>query len=219
VKGAGRPPTRQMNLPARFDFTFRIEVIVACVVFGLVCLTVVFALVRSATERGKHASEKTGHKKTEVFYVSLVAAVAVCLMVLSIGENDRGKSRPDMTIKVTGFQWCWRFDYPGRGVSVTADCVDGNLPTLVVPEKVPILFDVTSADVIHSMWIPHLRFKLFAYPNYVNSFISTMPSTGTWQGECAEFCGEYHYAMHFVLKVVTGAQFSKWVASHAAGVA
>lgn len=204
-----------MNLAARFDHTFRVEVIIACIVFGLVALVLLGSIIRSFTPRGRRASEKTSYKKTETVYVSVVAAVAAFLVVFSLTQNTSPHPKPAMTVKVTGYQWCWRFSYPGSGVSVTADCVNGHLPTLVLPVGEPIRFEITSADVIHSMWIPHLRFKMFAYPNYVNSFETTLATTGRWQAECAEFCGQYHYAMHFYLQAVTQGQFRSWLSSHA----
>jgi cytochrome c oxidase subunit II len=200
-----------MNLPARFDHTFRVEVIIASIVFGLVLLVFLAALIRSFTSRGRHASQKTSYKKTETLYLSIVAAVAGFLIWFSLTQNTSAHAKPAMTVKVTGYQWCWRFAYQGTGVSVTADCVDGHLPTLVLPTGEPIAFQVTSADVIHSMWIPYLRFKLFAYPNYVNSFETMLHATGSFEGECAEFCGLYHYAMHFVLRAVTPSQFASWL--------
>jgi len=203
-----------VNLPARFDHTFRVEVVIALVVFGLVALVFLGSILRSFTKRGQTASQKTSHNKTETLYVSIVAAVAAFLVVFSFTQNTSPHTKPAMTVKVTGFQWCWRFDYVGTGTSVTANCVDGHLPTLVLPTGEPIAFQVTSADVIHSMWIPYLRFKLFAYPDYVNTFETTLPKTGTWEGECAEFCGQYHFAMHFDLRAVTPAQFRSWLASH-----
>lgn len=202
-----------MNLPARFNHTFRVEVIVASVVFGVVLAVLAFAVLRSFTARGRVASQKTSYKKTEITYASIVFVAAVALMVFSLTENRAPSVAPRLTVNVTGFQWCWRFAYPGTPVSVTADCVDGRLPTLVVPTGEVVRFNVTSADVIHSMWIPHLRFKLFAYPGYVNSFEDELVHTGRWEGQCAEFCGEYHYAMHFTLEAVTAAQFRTWLAS------
>ena len=203
-----------MNLPARFDHTFRVEVIIACVVFGLVALVFLAAIARSFTSRGRRASETTSYKKTEALYVSMVAAVAVFLVVFSLTRNTAPHRTPAVTVKVTGYQWCWRFAYQGTPVSVTAGCVDGHLPTLVVPTGQVVQFHVTSADVVHSMWIPYLRFKLFAYPDYVNSFQTTFPKTGSWEGECAEFCGQYHYAMHFTVRAVTPAEFASWLRSH-----
>ncbi len=146
----------------------------------------------------------------------VVAAVAAFLVVFSFTQNRSAHRTPALTIKVTGFQWCWRFAYRGTGVSVTANCVDGHLPTLVVPVGELVAFQVTSADVIPSMWIPSLRFKLFAYPDYVNTFETAVPRTGSWEGECSEFCGQYHYAMHFTLRAVTPSEYRSWLHSQGA---
>jgi cytochrome c oxidase subunit 2 len=198
-----------VNLPARFDHTFRVEVVVAFVVFGLVALVLVVAFLRSLAKRP--ASQKSSYKKTEAVYVCVLAAVATALIVFSLSENTSAQPRPAMTVDVTGFQWCWRFAYEGTPVSITADCVDGKFPTLVVPTGEPIRFEVESADVIHSMWIPYLRYKLLAYPNYVNSFETTFHQTGSWRGECAEFCGLYHYAMDFTLQAMAPTDFQAWL--------
>ncbi|MDE3205833.1 MAG: cytochrome c oxidase subunit II [Acidobacteriota bacterium] len=205
-----------MNLPARFDHTFRVEVVIAFVVFGLIVLVFSASIVRSFTARGRTASQKTSYKRTEVFWTSLVAAMMIFLVTFSFTENRSTTSAPAMTVDVTAFQWCWRFEYPGSGVSVTADCVNGDLPTLEVPSGEAIRFRIVSADVIHAMWIPHLRFKMFAYPNWTNTFENTFPEPGTWLGECSEFCGQYHYAMHFRLTVTTPAGFHSWLQSHGA---
>lgn len=185
--------------------------IIASVVFALVCLALVAVVVRSRTKWGRRASQVTSYKRTEAVYVGVVAALAAFLVVFSLQKNTSHSQPAAVTVDVTGYQWCWRFAYERSPVSVTADCVDGHLPTLVLPTGEPIEFHVTSADVIHSMWIPYLRFKLYAYPGYTNSFQAKLPATGTWQGVCAEFCGEYHYAMHFVLRAVTPGQFQAWL--------
>lgn len=201
-----------MNLPARFDHTFRVEVIIAFVVFGIVALAFLAAIIRSFTGRGKHASQTSSYKKTEMFWTSMVAAVMVFLVTFSLTQNSTSQHKAAMTVHVTAFQWCWRFQYPS-GVSVTADCVDGRLPTLEVPTGEDIRFQIVSSDVVHAIWVPYLRFKMFAYPDWTNTFDTTFRQAGTWEGECTEFCGQYHYAMHFTLKAVDKATFQAWLAS------
>lgn len=200
-----------VNLHLRFGHTFEVDTVIAVIVFGLVALVFLFSIVRSFTRRGRTASQKSSYKKTEAAYVSVVAALAVFLVVFSLQQNTSPHPRPDLAVKVTGFQWCWRFAYEGTPVSVTANCVDGHVPTLVVPTGETLRFDVTSADVVHSMWIPFLRFKLFAYPGFTHSFETSFTKPGVWAGECAEFCGLYHYAMHFTLRAVPPAQFRSWL--------
>ena len=200
-----------MNLPLRFNHTFRVEVTIAIVVFSLILLILLFAVVRSYTRWGRHASQKHDFTKTEASYTALLAVVAAGLVTFSLTENTSPHPKPQLQVNVTGYQWCWRFAYQGTPVSVTANCVDGKIPTLVVPTGEVVRFNVTSADVIHSFWIPELRYKTFAYPNWVNHFETVIHRTGNWLGECAEFCGLYHYAMHFRVSAVTPAQFTTWL--------
>ncbi len=200
-----------MNLPLRFNHTFRVEVTIAIVVFSLILLILLFAVVRSYTRWGRHASQKHDFTKTEASYTALLAVVAAGLVTFSLTENTSPHPKPQVQVNVTGYQWCWRFAYQGTPVSVTANCVNGKIPTLVVPTGEVVRFNVTSADVIHSFWIPELRYKTFAYPNWVNHFETVISHTGNWLGECAEFCGLYHYAMHFRVSAVTPAQFTTWL--------
>lgn len=198
-----------MNLPLRFDHTFRVEVIVACVVFGLIGLALLVAIVR--TGLGGRATQRHDFTKVEVSYTAVLAVVTAGLITFSLTENTSPHPKPQVTVNVTGYQWCWRFAYQDTGVSVTADCVNGHLPTLVIPTHEVVRFNVSSADVIHSFWIPELRYKTFAYPNFVNSFETTVTKTGNWLGECSEFCGLYHYAMHFRVQALAPADFTSWL--------
>lgn len=199
-----------MNLPLRFDHTFRVEVIVASVVFGLIGLALLFAVTRSFTRWGR-ASQTHEFTKTEASYTAILAVVAAGLITFSLTENTSPHPRPQLVVNVTGFQWCWRFAYQGTSVSVTGNCVNGQIPTMVVPTDEVIRFNVSSADVIHAFWVPALRYKTFAYPNFVNSFEAKIAHPGNWLGECSEFCGLYHYAMHFRVAAVSPAQFTSWL--------
>ena len=200
-----------MNLPLRFDQTFRVEVIVAIVVFGLILLFLLVAILRSFTARGRRAWPKHEFTKTEASYTAILAVVAAGLVTFSLTQNTSPDPPPKLVVNVTGYQWCWRFAYQGTKVSVTANCVNGQIPTLVVPTGEVVRFNVTSADVIHAFWVPHLRFKTFAYPNFTNTFETTIKSPGDWLGECSEFCGLYHYAMHFRVQAEAPATFDAWL--------
>jgi cytochrome c oxidase subunit II len=74
-----------------------------------------------------------------------------------------------------------------------------------------VLIQTTSSDVIHSFWVPQFRYKLDAFPHHVNSFVMTVPHPGSWEGHCAEFCGQRHAFMTFVLKAVPAATFDSWI--------
>lgn len=201
-----------MNLRSNFHHAFTLEIIGACVVFGLVLLALAVALVRSKTRRGRRASEKSEHRILEPTYVVVVALAAIAIMTLSLTADARSDTKPPaVRVLVTGYQWCWRFAYQGTPVSVTANCVDGHTPTLVVPTGETVRLSVTSADVIHSFWVPYLRFKTVAYPDKVNAFETSLPTPGSWPGRCAEFCGLYHYAMDFTVQAMPPAAFRSWL--------
>ena len=100
---------------------------------------------------------------------------------------------------------------------MSGTCRHGDLPTLVVPTGRNIKLRLTSKDVIHSMWIPALRYKMDVFPNHHNSFTLAFDREGRWRGRCAEFCGLRHRSMDFWIKAVSPDEYRKWVQSHAAG--
>ncbi|WP_245979851.1 cytochrome c oxidase subunit II [Streptomyces diacarni] len=101
-----------------------------------------------------------------------------------------------------------------RAATTTANCRDGRLPTLVVPTGRTVRINLTSLDVIHSLWVPALRYKMDAFPDHTNSFTFTVDKEGRWIGRCAEFCGDRHHAMEFWLKAVSPEEYDDWVSQH-----
>jgi cytochrome c oxidase subunit 2 len=206
-----------LNTRQRFGHLFSIELTIAAVVFALVCATLLFALIRSRTRWGRRASQKTSHPRIEATYLAVVTAVAVFVVVLSFSSNDeKAPGPPQVRIQAIAFQWCWRFVYEGTAVSVTGECRGGDIPTLVLPTNRVIEVDLASSDVVHSFWVPYLRFKEQAFPNHTNTFTTDVPRAGTYRGECAEFCGLYHDEMDFTVKAVPPAQFAGWLRSQEA---
>lgn len=201
-----------------FGHVFGIEVWIAAVVFGLICLAVIAALLLSARRRRRdhEPSQVEEAPRLESLYVLAVAAVAAFVAFLSLHSNHQehaSAATGDTRVRITGFQWCWRFDYPGSTVRVTGTCSQGQLPTMVVPVGQPITIEVSSTDVIHSWWVPDLRYKLDAFPGHTNTMTFTVDRTGQWAGRCAEFCGHGHYTMDFNLRAVSRQQYQKWLAS------
>ena len=77
---------------------------------------------------------------------------------------------------------------------------------------------MTSSDVIHAVWVPYLRYKIYAYPGHVNTFTVTLTHTGRWIGRCAQLCGLFHYEMDFYLQAETPAQFDRWLRAQGGSV-
>lgn len=207
-----------MQFKRVFGQTFGLETTIAEVVFGLVVMTmlVAFALSWRRRRRGLPPSGRIGRRRVELTYLTGLVGMAIFLIVFSLTQNSAffGRDpRPALTVRLTAFQWCWNFKYLGKHVSVTAPCSRGPVPTLVLPSGRPVRIEMTSADVIHSFWIPGLRFKMDIYPDHVNTFTMTLRN-GRWRGRCAQFCGLYHYAMVFHLHAVPPAQFDRWLHAH-----
>lgn len=209
VVGWGALPAGHLNTRATFGQVFSVEVAIAIAVFAVICAVVAVALLRA--RRRQAPTGASSHPRTEAAAIGVVALVAAFLVTLSFTANSRPDPRPSLRVSVTAFQWCWRFNYTGTGVSVTGQCTNRDIPTLVLPTDRVIRVDITSTDVVHSMWVPYLRFKMQAFPDHVNSFDTTISTVGTFAGRCAEFCGLYHYAMDFTLKTLPPARFDAWL--------
>ncbi len=143
-------------------------------------------------------------------------------------------SGSEMTVKVTGYQWMWQYDYVDSGVSmysriaessnfarqrgsgVDPSSVENYLldvdQVVVLPVDTKIRFLTTAADVIHAWWVPALGWKRDAIPGFINESWAKIEKTGIYRGQCAELCGKDHGFMPIVIKVVEKDEFDKWVA-------
>jgi cytochrome c oxidase subunit II len=116
---------------------------------------------------------------------------------------------PDHTINVIGQRWSWTFNYTDEDVYDVGTPADP--PTLVLPEDERIRFDLESADVIHSFWVPAFLFKMDVIPGRLNQFEVTPDEQGTFVGKCAELCGVDHARMLFNVRVVTREEYDDHV--------
>jgi cytochrome c oxidase subunit II len=194
-----------------FGTVFTVESIVAGCVFLVIIGVLAWVLVRRRTE----VSDRPERPRLEAFYVGALAAFAVFLVAWTAWQNHQETHAADpapLRVDVTGFQWCWTFGYPQSPAhrSVTGTCKGKDIPTLVVPTGRTVRFHVTSRDVIHSFWVPDLRYKMDTFPHHENTFTLTLDKEGRWRGRCAEFCGQRHYAMDFFIKAVSPQQYDRW---------
>lgn len=207
-----------MHFQHVFWSTWHLQIWIASVVFGAVLLTmlIAFALSWYRRRRGRGPSHIAKRDKLEIGYAAALAGIAIFLINLSFSSNSSFWSDPPaaLTVRATGFQWCWNFSYPGQRVQVSGVCAGRGLPTLVLPAGRDVRFQVTSRDVIHGFWIPALKVKMYAYPGHVNSFTMSPLRPGHWLGHCNEFCGLYHYGMMFRVQAVPPAQFDRWLHAH-----
>jgi len=182
---------------------------------------------------GHPASQFHENTTVEILWTVIPAIILVIIAVpvtkVVIAQKDT--SNPDLTIKVTGMQWKWGYDYlkgEGEGIgfvstlSTPREQIEGRAPKgehyllevdneLVVPvgKKVRVL--TTAADVVHSWWVPVFGAKQDAIPGFIRDLWFRADRTGTFRSQCVELCGKEHGFMPIVVRVVSTEDYSKWV--------
>lgn len=193
---------------------------IAVAVGVLVAGLIVFVVIRYRRRGDVLPRQVREHIPLEIAYTVVPLAIVVGLFFVtlaSIRGTDRADATPDVVVSVTAFQWSWRFDYTDRGVVETG--IEGHPPELVLPAGGTVRFELTSADVVHSFWIPGFRFKRDMFPGQTSEFqVDVGDATGSWvdSGVCAEFCGLDHDKMRFSVRVVDPEEFDAWVIEHQA---
>ena len=202
-----------------FSQIFIQYMVIAWVVFGLVVAVLLAAIVLSwrRKRQGLGPSQRNEANRVEMSYIAALVGMAIFLTIASVTANAKDfpdPPKPAARVQVVGYQWCWRFRYEGTPTTSVGQCQQGNgeqLPVLVVPVGKPVRLDVTSTDVVHAVWVPQWRFKLYAYPDITQSLTVTIPRIGRWIGRCAQLCGLYHYEMDFWLQAVSPAAFKTFL--------
>lgn len=209
-----------------------------CVALGVgVFGVMLYSIIRHRKSRGFEPATFHENTAVEIIWTIIPFCILIAVAIPAAGTllKIEDSSNPDLTIRVTGYQWLWEYEYVDSGVhfysrlsdssmrareleSVSPYDVDHYLRSVdnpvVVPigEKVRLL--ITSGDVIHSWWVPELAGKKDAIPGYINDIWFKAEKTGIYRGQCAELCGRGHGYMPIVVKVVSQEQFKEWTAKN-----
>ena len=140
--------------------------------------------------------------------VVLIGVFTVANFAVASRTDAPPRAATDMTIHVTGRQWWWEVRYPGTR-AVTANEVH-------IPVRTRVNVEVSTADVIHSFWIPQLNRKIDLVPGQVNRVELTADRAGRYEGNCAEYCGLQHAHMRMVVIAQPRADFARWLRAEAA---
>jgi cytochrome c oxidase subunit 2 len=146
-----------------------------------------------------------------VFPTVVLLGLFVYVMVV-LAEVDRPAPEGALTVEVIGRQFWWEvhyYDGSGEHLLETANEIH-------IPVGAPVRVRLRSADVIHSFWIPRLAGKLDMIPGRTNEFSISADSSGTYRGQCAEYCGLQHAKMSMLLIAQPPEDFERWVAAQAA---
>ena len=213
---------------------FWVCVVIAIIVFGAMFYSV-FAHRKS---KGAVAAQFHESTKAEILWtlIPVVILVAMAIPASKTLIDLEDTSKAEMTIKITGHQWKWQYDYPKEGISFISNLAKTSKNSLrtdlkpqhyllevdkrvVLPVDTSIRFLITSNDVIHNWWIPAFGVKQDANPGFINDAWAKIDEIGTYRGQCAELCGKDHGFMPIVVDVVSKADYAKWVAKEQASAA
>jgi len=204
-----------------------IGIAIALIVF----LFMFYAILRHRRSVGHQASQFSDNKALTIVWtaIPLLIVVGMAFPATRTVVAMKNTASPDMTVKVTAYQWKWRYDYLGDNVSFFSDLatprdqienrtqkgenylLEVDNP-LVVPvgKKVRIL--VTANDVIHSWWVPAFGVKQDAIPGFVRDSWFEVDTPGIYRGQCAELCGKEHGFMPIVVEALPEEQYKTWLA-------
>ena len=201
-----------------------------CIIISLLVLGLLAWCVIKYNKKSNPTPAKWSHNTlVEVVWTVLPVMVLVGISLFSFrllfAYHDMPD--PDLTVKATGNQWNWAYEYPDQGVS---EFVSNMLPedeararnvpyllaadeAMVVPVGQTVRVLVTASDVIHSFALPAFGLKTDAIPGRINETWFKADRTGIFYGQCSELCGTDHAFMPIQINVVTQAEFAAWVVS------
>ena len=228
-KGIGLQPAAAPLKHAAHDFHDLILMPIITLITLLVLGLLIWIVVRY-NKKSNPVPAKWSHNTTiEVIWtvvpVLILMFIAIFSFRLLFAYNDMPK--PDVTVKATGYQWYWGYEYPDQKVGEFVsnllpedEAKQRNVPyllaatePLVVPVNKNVRVLVTGADVIHAFALPAFGLKIDAVPGRINETWFRAEKVGTYYGQCSELCGVDHAFMPIEIKVVTQPEFEAWVAS------
>jgi cytochrome c oxidase subunit 2 len=236
----GGPRVNQMVLTdpataiARDQHWMHEFLMVICVVIFIAVFGVMFYSIYAHRKSKGHKPAEFHESTTVEIAWTIVPFIIVCAMgwqATSLVVDQKDTSNPDLTIKATGYQWKWGYDYlkgEGEGIgylsmlSTPQEQIYGQAPKsdtylmevdnpLVVPVNKKVRIITTANDVIHAWYVPALGVKQDAIPGFVRDTWFRAEKPGTYRGDCAELCGKDHAFMPIVVEVKTEDEYRKWV--------
>jgi cytochrome c oxidase subunit 2 len=206
-------------------------VVIAVAVFGVM----IYSIATFRKSKGAVPATFDHSTTAEVIWTIVPVLILVGMAIPSARTlvHIDDSSGSELTVKVTGYQWKWQYEYVGQGVSFYSSLAeDSNFARqldsgvdpasvenyllavdrpLVVPQGVKVRVLVTGADVIHSWWVPDFGIKKDAIPGYINELWFKADKAGTYRGQCVELCGRDHGFMPVVVEVKPRAEFDAWL--------
>jgi len=205
-----------------------------CVGIAVVVFTVmIWSMIFHRKSRGAKASNFHESTAIELVWTLVPLAILIAIAVPStkVLIDLEDTSEADLTVKITGYQWKWEYDYVDDGISFFSNLADTSRKAitddasrdsmenyllevdnhLVLPVGKRIRFLMTSNDVIHSWWVRDLGVKQDANPGFINDAWAKIEKPGIYRGQCTELCGKDHGFMPVVVEAVSQADYEAWL--------
>ncbi|MCY7302699.1 MAG: cytochrome c oxidase subunit II [Thermoleophilia bacterium] len=206
-------PTSASEQMDRIEFVYWFATVICIAVFALVMAVLLYSVMafRSPPEDESDGPPIHGNTGLEIAWTVVPAILVIAIGVLSafvLSKNGEAGPNP-LNVKVFAQQFAWRFVYPDDGGLKSGE--------LVLPLDRTVKFEMESADVIHSFWIPDMGQKQDLVPGITTSIIVTPTRTGMFSLVCTELCGVGHATMRATVRVLSQDDFAAWVKERKSG--
>lgn len=244
----GGPGVNQLNLHtgvtpiAREIYSLHWMMLIICtLIFIGVFGVMLYSIIRHRKDKGHKAAKFEEHLGLELTWtvIPFLIIVGMAIPATRTVVAMKDTTSADLTIKATGYQWKWGYEYldgPATGVrflsnlSTPPDQIDGKAPIgntylmevdqpMVVPANQKVRVVLTAADVIHSWMVPELGVKQDAIPGFLRDTWFRAEKPGIYRGQCAELCGKNHAYMPIVVEVKSQEDYAKWAEGQKAAMA
>ncbi len=230
--------TEGVTSTSRDAYDLHMLVLWICTIVGVGVFSVmIYAILKFRKSKGAVAATFSHNSRAEMIWTIIPMLVLVYLAYETAPALVRieDSSNSEMTIKITGYQWKWQYEYLAEDYSFFSTLAptsnevrqlnSGLNPydvenyllevdhPLVVPVNVKIRYLLTANDVLHAWWVPAFSVKRDAVPGYVNEGWFQVDEPGIYRGQCAELCGKDHGFMPIVVEAVPKAEFDAWLAA------
>lgn len=212
-------------------YDLHIMVLWVCLgIFVVVFGAMFYAIVKFRKSKGAEAAHFHENTTVEIIWtvIPFLILIGMAYPASKTILHYKDTSEPDMTIKVTGYQWKWGYDYLNDDLhffstlATPSDQIHNKSPKdpnyllevdnpVVVPTGKKIRVLITAADVIHSWWVPAFGVKQDAIPGFIKDSWFEVTKPGTYRGQCAELCGKDHGFMPIVVIAKSPADYEAWV--------
>ncbi len=228
--------TRGVTEQSVLNYDLHMVILWICVVIGVLVFSAMFvSIVLHRKSKGHEAARFTHSTKAEIVWTIIPVLILVVMAVPATKAliNMEVAPETEMSIKITGFQWRWKYEYLEDGVTFISSLnPDSNAARrlssgvdpaniddyllevdnrVVVPVDTKIKLLITADDVIHAWWVPALGWKRDAVPGFINEAWTEVHEPGVYRGQCAELCGKDHGFMPIVVEAVSKEDYAAWV--------